>query len=240
MGIEAGLLGWLLATVGLGLAAFWRRELGRRRELVARACHELRGPMTAARLALASMGRRREAPEDRLAGLDLELRRAGRALDDLAAARSGRRLIDRDEPVAVDELLEDQHASWGVVAGAYGCRVLLGGAPRGAVVQGDRVRLAQALGNLVANSVEHGGGTIELSARRVGRRHVRLEVIDQGPGLPAPVGELTRGARGGRGSRGRGLAIAAEIAHRHGGRIAAAPAEHGARVGIELPVRQAS
>ena len=70
---------------------------------------------------------------------------------------------------------------------------------------------------------------------------MRIEVIDEGPGLPAPVAELTRRARGGRGRRGRGLAIAAEIAERHGGRLVAAPAARGARIGLELPcVRRAS
>ena len=55
------------------------------------------------------------------------------------------------------------------------------------------------------------------------------------PGLPAPVGDLTRRPRAGRGRRGRGLAIAADIADRHGGRLVAAPAARGARVALELP-----
>jgi signal transduction histidine kinase len=237
----AGLLGWLLAAAALALALTGGWELRRRREMVARACHELRGPLTAARLGLASMERRGEAPAERLWVLDLELRRAGLALDDFAAARSGGRVADRGEPVEVDELLEEQLASWGAVAGAFASRVHVGALVPGTLVQGDRLRLAQAVSNLVANALEHGPGTIELAARPVGRRHVLIEVIDEGPGLPAPVAELTRAARGGRGRRGRGLAIAAEIADRHGGRLAAAPSARGARIGLELPVlRRAS
>ena len=106
----------------------------------------------------------------------------------------------------------------------------------GALVNGDRLRLAQAVSNLVANALEHGPGRVELTARIVGRSHVRIEVIDEGPGLPASLAELTRRARGGRGRRGRGLAIAAEIAERHGGRLVAAPSTRGARIGLELPV----
>ncbi|MDQ3850779.1 MAG: hypothetical protein M3296_09235, partial [Actinomycetota bacterium] len=162
MAVQAGLLGWLLATVGLAFALVYRWELRRRKEMVARACHELRGPMTAARLSLATMERRCEAPPERLAGLDLELRRAGLALDDFAAARSGRRMTDRDEPVEVAELLEEQYASWGVVAAAFDSRVQLGCLLPGAMVQGDRLRLAQAVSNLVANALEHGPGQIEL------------------------------------------------------------------------------
>ncbi len=234
-------LAWATGATGLALSLAAALELRRRRELVARACHELRGPLTAVRLSIATMERRLEAPPERLATIELELRRAGLALDDFAAARSGRRVIDRTEPVEVAELLEEQFESWHLVAGAFHSTVRLGSLPPGALVSGDRLRLGQAVSNLVANALEHGPGRVELTARIIGCRHVRIEVIDEGPGLPAPVAELTRRARGGRGRRGRGLAIAAEIAERHGGRLVAAPASQGARVGLELPfVRSAS
>ena len=228
-------LAWALAATGLAAALITIYEMRRRRELVARACHELRGPLTAARLSLATMERRCEAPPERLAVLDLELRRAGLALDDFAAARSGRRQTDRTEAVEVAELLEEQFESWYAVAGVFDSHVTLGPMLPGATVSGDRLRLAQAVSNLVANALEHGPGRVELTARVVGHRNVRIEVIDEGPGLPASVAELTRRARGGRGRRGRGLAIAADIAERHGGRLVAAPAARGARIGLELP-----
>ena len=228
------LVSWLLAAVGLGLGAFFRFQLRRRRELVARACHELRGPLTAAHLALHSGARHGEAPPARLAAVDRELDRAAVALEDLAAARNGRRAPDRDEPVDVGDLLAYQAITWRMVAGVFGCRLELVEPRSGAMVRGDRVRLAQAVGNLVANALEHGDGPVRLLARAQGDR-VRIEVADEGPGLPAPVGDLTRRPRAGRGRRGRGLAIAADIADRHGGRLVAAPAARGARVALELP-----
>jgi len=227
---------WALAAVGFALALLGALELRRRRELVARACHELRGPLTAVRLSLATMERRSEAPPERLATLDHELRRAGLALDDFAAARSGRRILDREEPVEVAELLEEQFHSWEAVACAFESVVLLGCLLPGTFVVGDRLRLAQAISNLVANALEHGPGRIELTARLVGAQHVRIEVIDEGPGLPVALGELTRRPRAGRGRRGRGLAIAAQIAERHRGRLVAAPAPRGTRIGVELPL----
>jgi DNA-binding response OmpR family regulator len=232
------LVAWLLAVVALGLAAYLRFELRRRRELVARACHELRGPLTAAHLALHAGARRGEAPPGRLAAIDLELKRAGVALDDLAAARRGRRAPDRDEPVDIGDLLAYQAATWRMVAGVFGCRLELVDAGRGAIVRGDRLRLAQAVGNLVANALEHGTGRVQLLARAMDDR-VRIEVADEGPGLPAPVADLTRRPRAGRGRRGRGLAIAADIADRHGGRLVAAPSARGARVALELPAWRA-
>jgi signal transduction histidine kinase len=228
------LIAWALAAAGLGAAAFFRFELRRRRELVARACHELRGPLTAAHLALHGCARHGEAPPARLAAIDLELKRAGVALDDLAAARRGRRAPDRDEPVDVSDLLAYQAATWRMVAGVFGCRLELVDSGQRAMVRGDRLRLAQAVGNLVANALERGTGRVELLARSSGDR-VRIEVADEGPGLPAPVAELARRARAGRGRRGRGLAIAADIADRHGGRLVAAPSARGARVALELP-----
>lgn len=230
------ILPWALAAAAFALALLAAVELRRRRELVARACHELRGPLTAVRLTLATMQRRQEGPPERLATLDHELRRASLALDDFAAARNGRRILDREEPVEVAELLEEQFHSWEAVACAFGSTVRLGCALPHSIVVGDRLRLAQAISNLIANALEHGPGRIELGARFVGAQHVRIEVIDEGPGLPSPLADLTRRARGGRGRRGRGLAIAAQIAERHRGRLVAAPARRGARIGIELPL----
>ena len=59
-------LAWAVAATALALAAIAWRELRRGRELVARACHELRGPLTAAHLALHA-GARNADPGARLA-----------------------------------------------------------------------------------------------------------------------------------------------------------------------------
>jgi len=234
--VSAGLalLGWALAFAALGAGALVQRELSRRMELVARAAHELRGPLTAARLGLHLVDRARGTPGDRLAAVDLELRRATLALDDLHAARAGRRARDRLETVAVEDLLRDAVAAWRPVARASGRDLRADWQPPGAAGRGDRLRLAQACGNLLANAIEHGSGPVRLRGHAAGAR-VRIEVIDAGPGLPAPVAELARRPRAGRGRRGRGLAIAAEIAARHGGRLAAAPAAGGGRVVLDLP-----
>ena len=233
------LAGWALAFAALAAGAVIAHELSRRMELVARACHELRGPLTSARLGLHLLTRRDEATRPRLSAIDLELRRAGLALDDLHAARLGRRARDRDEQVGVGELLSEAAAAWRPVALAAGenLRIDWRGGP--AIVRGDRLRLAQACGNLLANAIEHGRGPIELRGSATGGL-VRIEVIDAGPGLPAPVAELAALPRAGRGRRGRGLAIAAEIASRHGGRLAAAPSAQGGRVALELPVATAA
>ncbi len=224
----------LLATAG-SVSFLWER---RRRlasaELVARAAHELRGPLAAAHLGLQSLGRLPGVPRRTCASVDVQLQRAALAVADLAVAPRGRRSGDVAGVVDVASLLEEQVRAWRPMAGAYGCELMLAPPPPVAVVRGDRLRLGQAIGNVVANALEHGRGRIELSAHELGDR-VRIEVLDDGPGLPATVAELAARPRAGRGRRGRGLAIAADIARRHGGRLASAPSERGARVALDLP-----
>jgi signal transduction histidine kinase len=227
--VSAVAAAWLVAAVAAGVAAVAWAELRRRRELVARACHELRGPLTAAHLALHAA---------RPAAVGEQLERAALALDDLAAARRGRRGGDRDEVVDIGELLACQADTWEAVAPAYGCRLRLRPPSGPARVRGDRRRLGQAVANLLANALEHGAGTVELSAH-VAAGRLRIEVADQGTGLARPVALLTRDARGGTGARGRGLAIVSEVARRHGGRLLTLPSSGGARLAIELPATPA-
>jgi signal transduction histidine kinase len=222
--------GWLVAVALTGLAAYVDRRARHRAELVARACHELRGPLTAAGLALYSAGRRNEATPRRIAAVDLQLRRAELALTDLSLAPSGGRARDRVEPVAVAELLAAEAASWREVAWAHGCELVLADPVPDVRVRADARRLSQAAGNLIANALEHGAGTVRLGAR-VDDGCVCIEVSDDGPGLAAPIPALSRP----RGARGRGLAIVADVARRSGGALRSAPSAQGARLVIELP-----
>jgi signal transduction histidine kinase len=237
--------GWLAASgAGLAAGAVWRALAGRM-ESVARACHELRGPLTAARLGLQLGASTGELTPARLRAIDLELGRAALALEDLDAAgrrqdRPWRALL----PVDIRELLGDLVEAWRPVAAARGVELIVswsGGSP---AVWGDRLRLAQAIGNLIANAIEHGAGVVHGGGSVEVRGHgepgrVRIEVLDSGPGLPAPVSELARRPHGGRGRRGRGLAIATAIIAGHGGRLAAAPCPRGARLVVDLPASRA-
>jgi signal transduction histidine kinase len=221
-----------MALVACGLAAVLVLRQHGLLVRIARAGHEVRGPLCSALLGLDRLARG-GADAATLAAIELELRRAALALDDLAT-RPRTRAPAAPEPVDLADLLAAAEAGWTVLARVHGARLRVEAEPGALLVDGDRLRLAQACGNLVANAIEHGGGEVRVRARALGAA-VRVEVTDGGPGLPAPVGTLVAAARRRRGRRGHGLAVAAQVADRHGGRLAAGPSSCGARLVLELP-----
>jgi signal transduction histidine kinase len=271
----AALGGWVTAGIAAAMMIALRRMLGSRMEAVARACHELRGPLTAVRLGLSFGSRSGELSADRLRAIDTELGRAALALQDLGdLGGAGPRVRALERVDVLDLVFDCVRAADGLAdERGVGMSRIWDGPP--VSVWGDRLRLAQALGNLIANAIEHGGasgapshvgdtrggaaealgavgaaevpgaagavevrgvvGAVEVRGV-VGERVVRIEVCDGGPGLPAPIAQLTRRPRRGVGTRGRGLAIAAAIVETHGGRVSTAPAQRGARVVLELPI----
>jgi signal transduction histidine kinase len=106
---------WVLT---LAFVAFYLRA-HRRLVLVARAAHELRGPLFAMQLGLHGLG----GEPARLAAIELELRRAGRALDDLTAAPSGGRAETSRELVDLTELVESYAPAWRTLASGYGAQL---------------------------------------------------------------------------------------------------------------------
>lgn len=117
--------------------------------------------------------------------------------------------------------------------------------PEGAVpVTCDGPRVAQVVDNLVSNAVKFSpeGGTVRLRLERIDGG-ARLEVEDEGPGIPdgkkARVFERfyrADPARKGSQGTGLGLAIAREIARAHGGEVEVLDAPGGGSVfALELP-----
>lgn len=196
MTLALAVCGWVTA-----LACLWRMlVLGRRLELVACAEHELRGPLTALTLAAASS---RPVPAVVVEG---QLERARVALADLAEARHGRRAAVRTERHELASVAARAAAAWNVRFEWRAGR---------ACVDADPGRISQALGNLLSNALEHGGGQTVLRGIRDGKR-VRIEVED----------------------RGRGLGIAERAVEHAGGRIALSPGPTGTVAALELPLAE--
>jgi two-component system, OmpR family, sensor kinase len=235
---EIGRLGETLNDMLARLEAAFARE----RTFVADASHELRTPLSILRAELELAVREGRSPEELRAALESaaeETERLVRLAEDLLviARLDQGRLPLRPEDVDAGELLAAVAARFDGAAG----RPVRATDGAGTVVRGDRVRLEQALGNLVDNALRHGAGDVALAARRL-PDGVELHVTDAGPGfapdfLAHAFERFARadGARS-RGGAGLGLAIVAAIAASHGGSARAANLPGGgADVWIHLP-----
>jgi two-component system OmpR family sensor kinase len=220
------------------------RAIQRERSFVADASHELRTPLALLKAELdLALSRQRSATELEVAtrSAAAETDRLVRLAEDLlvlAQADEGR-LPLRREPVPVDGVLDAVRTAFQRRADAAGRSVDAAGAD-GLAVSADRLRLEQALGNLVDNALRHGEGPVRLRAVDA-PDHVELHVQDDGPGfapefLPHAFERFSRAdeARTG-GGAGLGLALAAAIAEAHGGSAHAANRGTGADVWLAVP-----
>ncbi len=113
--------------------------------------------------------------------------------------------------------------------------------PPGILVYADAERVERVLGNLLVNAVQAmpQGGRIDIGATD-SDGHVRIDIVDDGPGVPPEIRErlfepfISHGKQGG---TGLGLAIARGIIEAHGGWITLDDTEgRGAHFVIELPI----
>jgi heavy metal sensor kinase len=217
----------------------------RERDFVAEAGHELRTPLALLRTELELALRHERSPEElreaiRLSSAEVD-RLAQLAEDLLLIARSERGKLDLQlETMPASDLLESvtRRFEW---RAQETDRRLRAHANADSQVYGDRLRLEQALANLVENALRHGSGSVDLSATAVDGR-LELHVTDEGHGFPPQF--LDRAferfaradeARAG-GSTGLGLSIVRVIAEAHGGSAHIAnSAGGGADAWIALP-----
>ena len=216
----------------------------RERRFVADASHELRTPLATLRAELELALRRSRTTqefENSIRSAAEETERLSRIADDLlilARAEQGT-LALRPEPTDVVDLLENVRDRFGARAEIEG-RSLTVEADEAPVARFDRLRIEQALGNLVDNAFEHGRGPITITAGR-SNSSVELHVLDEGPGLPPQFRDhafkpFSRAAPAGEGS-GLGLAIVETIARAHEGTVGAyVRPDGGADVWIRLPL----
>jgi len=218
--------------------------LARERRFVSDASHELRTPLSALRTELELALRRERTREE----LEAALRSAAEETDRLSqlaedllvlARADGGNLPVRLEQLSARDVLDGVRERYARRA-ADAERPLELRVEDGLSVSVDRLRVEQALGNLVENALRHGGGTILLKALSVDGR-VELHVQDEGDGFapdfirdafePFSRGDLARSSQG----AGLGLAIVNVIARAHGGTAHAANVEGGADVWLEIP-----
>jgi two-component system, OmpR family, sensor kinase len=202
------------------------QALERERGFVADAGHELRTPLAVLRAELDFALHHAETDAE----LREALREASAETDRLAQLAADLLLIAgtergelplRTERLAARPLVESVRNRFAWRAAEAG-RTIEVAAPADLELTGDRLRLEQALGNLVENALRHGEGAVEVEAG-VADGHVELHVRDAGPGfaedvLPRAFDRFTRADEShSSGGAGLGLAIVATIARAHGG-----------------------
>jgi signal transduction histidine kinase len=216
------------------------------RQFVADAGHELRTPLALLRAELDYALQHaddeeelRDAVTEASAETDRLVQLAGDLL--LIAGSDRRRLPLRVESIDARQLLESVRNRFAWRAREAG-RELSIEVEDGLALDGDRLRLEQALGNLVENALRHGAGDVRINARETAAG-VRLSVSDDGPGFPSgfvarAFDRFTRAdpAHGGAGA-GLGLAIVDAVARAHGG---VASVRGRTEVAVELPVKIAA
>jgi two-component system, OmpR family, sensor kinase len=222
-----------------------RLETGmeRERSFVADASHELRTPLAhlQAEVELAlETPRTRAQLEGALREVGIETDRLSQlAADLLLLARSDKgKLTLRLDEVALGDLFQGVTARFDRRARDGGRRFEVN-APN-IDVRVDRLRVEQALGNLVENALRHGAGTIRLSATHA-YGTLEIHVADDGQGFPAGFAphafeRFSRAEQSrSRGGTGLGLAIVAAIASAHGGTAEVVASARGADVRLRIP-----
>jgi signal transduction histidine kinase len=217
-----------------------------RRELVANVSHELRTPLSALQATLENIDDGVQAADPAtIRAMRERVRRLGRMVEqllDLSRMEAESVPLDR-RPFEVGGLLARVREET-MASAPDSVEVEVAADPPGLVLSADEERIHQVLTNLVENAVRCSppAGSVRVLARPH-LSAVRLEVSDQGPGIPESERErvferfhsLDESRSGG--GAGLGLAITSWIVDLHGGtiRIEDAPPPSGCRFVVELP-----
>jgi len=215
-----------------------------RDDVLAVVSHDLRGPLHAISLATEALKDEVTGPAHRYLGaIERASTRAERLITDLleaSAIENGALTLTR-VPIDAGALLRQAAAEHELLAKETGGKIVAHIPDEPVLVQADRDRVLQVLGNLIGNSLKHArGAPIEISVERKDDAAI-VAVKDHGPGIPSTelphVFDRYWTGRTKKGGAGLGLAIAKGIVSAHGGNIAVDSQQgEGARFFFTLPL----
>lgn len=249
----------LRALAGLCAQALRRAQLSAdlkrlRHDFIVTASHELHTPLASIYGAAVTMNGEFELTDDARRELTrlivAEAQRMQTVIDDLRVTsdlESDATLVLDTQPVQVERALLDAIDYW-QRRPATSPTIRVKVAPGVPPVAADARRLQQVLVNLVDNACKYGGpfGVVTVSASSDDPGRVRLEVVDEGPGMTdrdrdRAFEQFFRADplnRSGIGGTGLGLYVARRLVHAMDGRISLDPRAEGydgLRAMVELP-----
>jgi signal transduction histidine kinase len=243
----------LALAMGVGAALLTRRtyRLAQLREdFVSGVSHELRTPLTQIRMhseLLASEGFKSASERSRAVDvIHRESLRLTNLVDNIlefARLRRGR-AVPEASAIPLPDVAREVADALAPILESAGNKLELVATGRVDII-GDRDSVIRILRNLIENSVKYGpsGQTVRVTLTRNGNGMARLQVDDEGPGIPAeardrvwePYYRLDRDRNAKTGS-GLGLSVVADLAHALGGMVSVADAPgNGARFTVDLP-----
>lgn len=198
-----------------------------RDDVLAVVSHDLRGPLHAISLACEALREEVTGSASRYLGaIERASGRAERLISDLleaSAIENGALALARGT-VDAAAIIRQAAADHELLAKETGGKITATVPEQPTLVQADRDRVLQVLGNLIGNALKHArGAPIDIELVRNGKDAI-IAVRDHGPGiadheLPHVFDRYWSG-RTKKGGAGLGLAIAKGIVDAHGGRIA--------------------
>jgi signal transduction histidine kinase len=232
---ELGDLAGQINTMGQEIA----QMLDAKRALLLAISHELRSPLTRARLNTELLPETGDTQDQRSALLR-DLAEMAQLITDLLESErlSGSHAALNLEATDLSELVQE------VVAGMNNTAPLqIKLAAHLPQLQLDRTRIKLLLRNLLDNAKRHGQGPIELNLSRAGN-DLLLTVRDHGPGIPADqlpqLGQaffrLDAARQRSTGGVGLGLYLCRLVAQAHGGELVLENANPGLRACVRLPI----
>jgi PAS domain S-box-containing protein len=228
------------------------RDADRRKdEFLATLGHELRNPLAPIGLALEILRQASPGSEEATWARDSigrQLAYMTRLLDDLldiSRITLGKINVQM-EPVDLRAIIANGVEATRPLIESFGHALTVAVPDEAVVVQGDTVRLTQAVANLMNNAAKYteAGGRIEVRLEREGEG-ARLSVCDNGIGLAADAlerifdlfSQIPAGLERAQGGLGIGLALARRLVELHGGTVEARSAgpSQGSEIVVRLP-----
>lgn len=232
-----------------GMAAQLQQLWEAQQRLLHDVSHELRSPLARLHVAIGLMRQSANPQPALLARVEREAERLESLLSELltlARLKAGRPTASAEKVDLLDLLtaiVDDANFE----AQPRGCRVVLD-ADASFVTLAEGELLYRAFENVIRNAVRHSpsGGEVLVRARVRGD-HFRVEITDEGPGVPAeaceeifePFKRLDRESEGA-GGFGLGLALARQAVEHHAGSVVAANRQDGTGLCVTIDVPRSS